>query len=204
MIVTQGDLNASPVAISTNSKSYEPLAYKSVKGHRLNLRSVLNDDLVLVGTERNEDNVYSKPGAARARPVPTTPAVLSNSINGQSRGGMDIWTTWKARRKQGKEKVSKQCIDYILYTPSAPSIISGETGVTEIAGVTGVCDLSGSPCIDCVGVRALGALDLLTDKEVGPDFLPSSSYPSDHIAIAADLEIVGRVSTENKILDGEN
>ena len=41
-----------------------------------------------------------------------------------------------------------------------------------------------------VGVRALGVLDLLRTEEVGPDFLPSSSYPSDHIAIAADLEVI--------------
>ena len=42
-----------------------------------------------------------------------------------------------------------------------------------------------------VGARALGVLDLLGTDEVGPDFLPSSFYPSDHIAIAADLEIIG-------------
>jgi hypothetical protein len=76
----------------------------------------------------------------------------------------EVWTTWKARKKEGGEKVVKHCIDYILYAP---------------------------PCRHMnVGVRALGVLDLLRNHEVGPDFLPSSSYPSDHIAIAADLEII--------------
>ena len=79
----------------------------------------------------------------------------------------EVWTTWKARKKEGGEKVVKHCIDYILYAP--PS------GHTEKA----------------IGVRALGVLDLLRTDEVGPDYLPSSSYPSDHIAIAADLEIIG-------------
>lgn len=76
----------------------------------------------------------------------------------------EVWTTWKARKKEGGEKVVKHCIDYILYAPPRRHMN--------------------------VGVRALGVLDLLRNHEVGPDFLPSSSYPSDHIAIAADLEII--------------
>ena len=80
----------------------------------------------------------------------------------------EVWTTWKARKKEGGEKVVKHCIDYILYAP-APSSNDLESGV---------------------GVRAMGILDLLRTEEVGPDFLPSSSYPSDHIAIAADLEVI--------------
>jgi hypothetical protein len=79
----------------------------------------------------------------------------------------EVWTTWKARKKEGGEKVVKHCIDYILYAPSSHAAGPG------------------------VGVRALSVLDLLRTEEVGPDFLPSSSYPSDHIAIAADLEIIG-------------
>lgn len=78
----------------------------------------------------------------------------------------EVWTTWKARKKDGGEKVVKHCIDYILYAPFSIVLESG------------------------VGVRAMGVLDLLRTEEVGPDFLPSSSYPSDHIAIAADLEVI--------------
>jgi saccharopine dehydrogenase-like NADP-dependent oxidoreductase len=40
------------------------------------------------------------------------------------------------------------------------------------------------------GIRASAVLDLLTEEEVGPDYLPSISYPSDHIAIAADLQLL--------------
>ena len=29
----------------------------------------------------------------------------------------EIYTTWKARSKKGKEKIVKHCIDYIFYSP---------------------------------------------------------------------------------------
>jgi hypothetical protein len=90
----------------------------------------------------------------------------------------EVWTTWKARKKEGGEKVVKHCIDYILYAPPCRSMN--------------------------IGVRALGVLDLLRNHEVGPDFLPSSSYPSDHIAIAADLEIIGNFELNELISDDPN
>jgi hypothetical protein len=124
--------------------------------------------------------------------------------------GCDVWTSWKSRRKQGVEKVVKNCIDYILYAPldgaeltttgSSSSSSSGASSsssssdkkvartLAEISSDDAVTSSEAPP--PAVGVRALGVLDLLTDDEVGPGFLPSPSYPSDHIAIAADIEII--------------
>jgi len=35
----------------------------------------------------------------------------------------------------------------------------------------------------------VAVLDLFSDEEVGPQLLPNSNYPSDHVAIAADFEL---------------
>jgi hypothetical protein len=39
-------------------------------------------------------------------------------------------------------------------------------------------------------LRATAVLDLFTAQEVGDTLLPSPSYPSDHLAIAVDLEVL--------------
>ena len=78
----------------------------------------------------------------------------------------NIWTTWKARRKGSKEVVTKHCIDYIMYTPVSSEHRSA--------------------------IRPLAALGLYASEDLGDELLPSSSYPSDHVAIAADLEIISR------------
>ena len=76
----------------------------------------------------------------------------------------NLWTTWKARKKSGKENVVKHCIDYIMYTPPSES----------------------RP-----GAKATAILQLFAADEVSEQLLPSSCYPSDHVAIAADLSMMG-------------
>ena len=39
-------------------------------------------------------------------------------------------------------------------------------------------------------MQAVSALDIFSAEEVGEDLLPSKIYPSDHIAIAADLQLL--------------
>ena len=193
----QGDLNASPTKVGNGKRAYDPLAYAAVKSHRLNLRSLLNDDMIMMSEkERRLLNEEEKSKNRKDRleefsSLDKQKASLTEldikSIRDESKESAaidacrasasmteiaddeeeEVWTTWKARKKEGGEKVVKHCIDYILYAPSSHNAGPG------------------------VGVRALGVLDLLRNEEVGPDFLPSSSYPSDHIAIAADLEIIG-------------
>jgi exonuclease III len=87
-------------------------------------------------------------------------------------GEDEIWTTWKARRnKHGKESVVRHCVDYILYN-------HGRAGRTT------------DPSIPHYGFKAKAVLDGFKDREVDETLLPSSSYPSDHIAIGADLELI--------------
>eukprot|EP00596_Hydrurales_sp_CCMP1899_P008778 CAMPEP_0119034888 /NCGR_PEP_ID=MMETSP1177-20130426/1907_1 /TAXON_ID=2985 /ORGANISM="Ochromonas sp, Strain CCMP1899" /LENGTH=349 /DNA_ID=CAMNT_0006992691 /DNA_START=266 /DNA_END=1312 /DNA_ORIENTATION=+ len=47
-IIITGDLNASPTKVGHGDRGYEPLAYAAVKSHKLNLRSLLNDDLIMI------------------------------------------------------------------------------------------------------------------------------------------------------------
>lgn len=44
---------------------------------------------------------------------------------------------------------------------------------------------SGRPGLQCVG-----ALDVFSDEDMGDGLIPSYSYPSDHIAIASDLQLL--------------
>ena len=44
---------------------------------------------------------------------------------------------------------------------------------------------SGRPGLHCVG-----ALDVFSDEDMGDGLIPSESYPSDHIAIASDLQLM--------------
>jgi nocturnin len=76
----------------------------------------------------------------------------------------NLWTTWKARKKSGKENVVKHCIDYIMYTP---------------------------PSETRPGAKSSAILQLFAADEISEQLLPSSCYPSDHVAIAADLSILG-------------
>jgi hypothetical protein len=180
--------------VGNGKRGYDPLAYAAVKAHKLNLRSLLNDDMVVrsdrdrrmqqdeanrrIRKDRLEEfNSLDKQLASLTeldiRAI-REESVESQQIDAEGVSSslmiddkVEVWTTWKARKKEGGEKVVKHCIDYILYAPPPSHTESS------------------------IGVRALGVLDLLRTDEVGPDFLPSSSYPSDHIAIAADLEVIG-------------
>ncbi len=81
------------------------------------------------------------------------------------KNGNEVYTTWKARRRRdGGEKVVKHCIDYIFYGPKVPSGDSPGLGVSSI-------------------------LDIYSDSEVGKQLLPSKIYPSDHLALCANLMI---------------
>lgn len=192
--------------MGNSKRGYEPLAYAAVKAHSLNLRSLLNDDMIpMSDRERRMQQEEARRRAKKDRleefnsldkqlaslteldiraireENKKESALLDGGKTSTSTVGDDsegekeeVWTTWKARKKDGGEKVVKHCIDYILYAPPATH--------TENA----------------IGVRALGLLDLLRTDEVGPDYLPSSFYPSDHIAIAADLEIIGYLRKSTK------
>jgi len=89
------------------------------------------------------------------------PLVIQKNLDNKDK----VWTTWKARRKHGVESVTKHCIDYILYNSPV--------------------EKNGRP-----GFRPISALDLFKSEDIGENLLPSSFYPSDHVAIAADLQLV--------------
>lgn len=81
------------------------------------------------------------------------------------KNGNEVYTTWKARRRRdGGEHVVKHCIDYIFYGPKVPSADSPGLGVSSM-------------------------LDVYSDSEVGKQLLPSMIYPSDHLALCANMMI---------------
>ena len=40
------------------------------------------------------------------------------------------------------------------------------------------------------GLQAVSVLDLYSEEQVGPTYIPSEVYPSDHLAIASDLQLL--------------
>jgi hypothetical protein len=42
----------------------------------------------------------------------------------------------------------------------------------------------------CAGIQAVSALDVYSTEDVGEELMPSSKYPSDHLSIAADLQLL--------------
>ena len=69
----------------------------------------------------------------------------------------------KAKEKNVKEHVSKHAADFIFYSPLR---------------------------VDRPGFRALAVVDMFDEEDVGKRLLPSSKYPSDHIAIVGDFELL--------------
>ena len=173
-----------------------------------------------------------KPSAAVAAPSGSVVASAGGGPVAAAGAVNKLWTTWKVRRKRGREEVSRMCIDYILYTPPQPvveGVCGGQCGTDDgdnddgkrqsgkesgdsssgdgdsRGSYNGQKDIvaSGTPLpsaatsrstaisrIRPFGIRARAVLDLLPASSVGYDLLPSATYPSDHIAIVADLEIV--------------
>ena len=169
-VILTGDFNSLPKA-----GKYDPLTYTFIKSHPLGLRSVLNDD---VGSTGSDEEVY---------------------------------TTWKARNKGGKENVVKHCIDYIFYSPFRgrdksiykqqkpqkwPAFIREGASLYTSRDTSndGVLIWQGGKAQS--GFRALSVLDLFDDDEIGEGLLPSEIYPSDHIAIAADLQLLWYASPD--------
>jgi hypothetical protein len=188
----QGDMNASPYSKSTG---YASKAYAAVKEHRLGIRSLLNDDLPRVAEASSSREVFSSSSSSSSI-APAAPGRNPNdedlfeikpktdAVTAREPADINVWTTWKARCKRGVEKVSRHCIDYIFYVPPKDTISTPSSVSVAAASTEGVRASA--------GVRAAAVLDLLSEEEVGPDFLPSCSYPSDHIAVVGELELILR------------
>lgn len=88
-----------------------------------------------------------------------------------------IWTTWKARKRgdETTELVVKHCIDYILYRPPPPPP---------------PLSLPKEQLPKGVALAASAVSELFTDDVVGDALLPCDAYPSDHLSIVADFDIV--------------
>jgi hypothetical protein len=71
--------------------------------------------------------------------------------------------------------VVKHCIDYILYRPPPPPP---------------PLSLPTEQLPKGVALTAFAVSELFTDDEVGDALLPCDAYPSDHLSIVADFDIV--------------
>ena len=120
-------------------------------------------------------------------------SVLNDDITaGDGHDALDVWTTWKARKKKGKEAVAKSCIDYILYRPLQAA---------HAEAASGGASAPIAPIVPA-GLRARAILKLFNLTDIGAALLPSESYPSDHVAIAADLEVVVQWPSEASEVTG--
>jgi hypothetical protein len=99
--------------------------------------------------------------------------------------GAEIWTSWKARRRaNGQESIAKSCIDYIFYSPSlTPPLLPPPPPLSSAHHYS----ISSSTAVSHYTLRAAAVLDLLGEDIVGEALLPNAAFPSDHIALVADL-----------------
>ena len=120
-VLFTGDLNADATTSLDESRkftmqsTYAPLTWNAIKAHRLALRSVYHDDILLFPSPVMSDEEGAGPVLPTMRPE-------------------DVYTTWKYRRSKPKtltprsrgtlrgandddERVVKRHIDYILYSP---------------------------------------------------------------------------------------
>ena len=100
----------------------------------------------------------------------------------------------------------KHCIDFIFYAPfrsrkkpdlgQIVSSIQWPVFTKEKGAYTTTRDTSNDgqliPESDTPhsGFRAMEVLDLYDEDQIGPGLLPSERYPSDHLAIAAKLQLL--------------
>ena len=127
-----------------------------------------------------------------------------------------VWTTWKSRwvgggrpksnnnsnssggRRERRKKVLRHCIDYIFYSTAKEATVSMKREKKSTAKGGDVAEnyehssVSGAPYL-----RAVAALGMFSDDYIGDELLPSARYPSDHIALVADLQIVVAVKSAN-------
>lgn len=159
-VVLTGDLNACPTPSSTQF-GFNNTVYPLIKRHPLGFRSVMNDDLPL--------------------------ALSGDQGVGTGSEGGEVWTTWKARRKGDKEVVVRHCIDYILYGTAH----AHRSDADEHSREGDDRHLSPSEGANRRrAVRAVAALQVPSDEQVGQALLPSALFPSDHLPLVADLQIM--------------
>lgn len=44
--------------------------------------------------------------------------------------------------------------------------------------------------VDWAGIQAVSALDVYSEEDIGEELMPSKDYPSDHLSIVADLQLL--------------
>lgn len=110
---------------------------------------------------------------------------------------LDIRTAAPREDMQVEEEIiSRMCIDYILFY--APDPRNGAVTMDNVSIVS--AQITGADCFESnppasterkMYIQALAALELFSDEYVVEgNCIPSVIYPSDHIAIVADLQII--------------
>lgn len=80
--------------------------------------------------------------------------------------------------RKGKNEISGKVFDY------SSKLLSGISRQLTSIGQW-IQPQYGNP-----GFIACAAVDVYSPEEIGPDFIPSDSYPSDHLALVADLKLL--------------
>ena len=138
-VILAGDMNAKPVA----GEEYPALTYGALKSHSLGLASAYNDNRIAQTTEElSYDAASSRFYESQRRDPAETEG--SRPVGLIKEG---LYTTWKARAKRGGERVSKHCIDYILYSRLPPADYR--------------------PAATRARLRAVRLLDVFNEEEVG-------------------------------------
>ena len=189
-IVLTGDLNACPGTMSPQY-GFNSTVYPLIKRHPFQFRSVMNDDLeeTLGSVASNKEKRKRGSALGATRNGNTRAEAAGEGIEVENKSCLfndgcsskSTWTTWKARSKLGKEVVVRHCIDYILYSSGhAEAEVRGDSSIFSRS--------TGGGWV----LQAVGALGVPDDAEISDDLLPNQKFPSDHIPLIADIQIVNR------------
>jgi hypothetical protein len=147
----------------------------------------LSDVMKGIGNNNNHDNankeVPAEPPRLRPRPLDASPAPEAGAVVAE---GKPVAPPAKGRRSRnpflsGLASISQQI---------QPLQQLGRPGLRPLHHYIISLSLV-EACTYCLlGIQAVAALDVYSEEELGEELIPSKEYPSDHLSIAADLQLL--------------
>ena len=177
-IIITGDFNACPTK-NSNVFGYPCTVYPLLKNHSSNLRSIYNDDLLSVLYEQRKSSLFYDNKLRINFPTvfkdDSPLKLISNQSNSiiVDRDSNDDASNINDTNDEFLDE------DMIWTTWKTRR----KKGVEQVV----------KHCIDYIfysspNIQAVSVLGLFEGKDIAPELFPSESYPSDHIALVADLK----------------
>jgi len=177
-IIITGDFNACPTK-NSNVFGYPCTVYPLLKNHSSNLRSIYNDDLLSVFNEQRKSSLFYDNKLRINFPTvfkDDSPLKLISNQSNSSIVDRDSNDDASNNNDTNDEFLDEDMIWTTWKTRR-------KKGVEQVV----------KHCIDYIfysspNIQAVSVLGLFEGKDIAPELFPSESYPSDHIALVADLK----------------